>query len=54
MTKTEQQYYSIQFIEDEDGRTFVIFYDQEGKAVAKREILGQDVTKAVRLGGENN
>jgi hypothetical protein len=35
MDDTDQQYYSMEFIEEE-GKTFVIFFNQEGELVAKR------------------
>jgi len=41
------------FIE-EDGKTYVLFYDSEGNLVAKREIPYQDITDAIRISGENN
>jgi len=53
MSDTKQPYYSMDFIE-EDGKTFVLFYDAEGNLVAKREIPHQDVTEAIRVSGENN
>ncbi len=43
----------MEFIE-EDGKTYVLFYDSEDNLVAKREIPHQDITEAVRLSGENN
>ncbi|OPY77223.1 MAG: hypothetical protein A4E65_02821 [Syntrophorhabdus sp. PtaU1.Bin153] len=48
-----QRYHSMDFIE-EDGITFVVFYDEKGTLVAKHEIPHQDVTEAIRLNGENN
>jgi len=51
---TEDTYYSMQFIEDKDGKTYVMLYDQEGNLVAKREIPHQDSTEAIRLSGEDN
>jgi hypothetical protein len=51
---TEDTYYSMQFIEDKDGRTYVLFYDTEGDLAAKREILQQDIAEPIRLNGENN
>lgn len=53
MDDAEQPYYSMDFIE-EDGRTFVVFYDQEGELLAKREIPKPDVSEAIRLSGEDN
>jgi hypothetical protein len=53
MDNTEKRYYSMDFIE-EDGKTFVLFYDSKGELVAKREIPNQDITEAIRLNGENN
>jgi hypothetical protein len=50
---TEKLYYSMDFIE-EDGKTFVLFYDREGNLVAKREIPHQGITEAIRLSGEDN
>ena len=50
----EDTYYSMQFIEDKDGKTYVLFYDPEGNLVAKREIPHQDITEAIRLSGEDN
>jgi hypothetical protein len=52
MNDTEKTYYSMDFIE-EDGKTFVLFYDSQGELVAKREIPHQDITEAIRL-SENN
>ena len=49
----DQKYFSVEFTE-EDGKTFVLFYDSEGNLVAKREITHQDITEAIRLNGENN
>ena len=43
----------MDFIE-EDGKTFVLFYDSQGELVAKREIPYQDITEAIRLDGESN
>jgi hypothetical protein len=53
MDDTDQQYYSMEFIEEE-GKTFVIFFNQEGELVAKREIPHQDFTEAIRLSGKDN
>jgi hypothetical protein len=44
MDDTDQQYYSMEFIEEE-GKTFVIFFNQEGELVAKREIPHRDITE---------
>jgi len=44
----------MQFIEDKDGRTYVLFYDTEGDLAAKREVPHQDITEAIRLCGENS
>ena len=49
----EDTYYSMDFIE-EDGKTYVLFYDSEDNLVAKREIPHQDITEAIRLSGGNN
>ena len=54
MGMAEDTYYSMQFIEDEQGKTYVLFYDQEGNLVAKREIPYQDLSEAIRLSGEDN
>ena len=54
MKNKDQKYFSIDFIEDEEGRTFVLFYDARGNLVAKREIPHQDITEAIRLDGKNN
>lgn len=45
----------MSFIE-EDGKTYVLFYDTDDNLVAKREIPQQDVdvNEAIRLSGENN
>jgi hypothetical protein len=51
---TEDTYYSKQFIDDKDGKTYVLFHDPEGNLVAKREIPHQDITEAISLNGENN
>ena len=53
MDNTEKTYYSMDFIE-EDGKTFVLFYDSQGDLVAKQEIPHQDITEAIRLNGESN
>jgi hypothetical protein len=53
MKDESHPYYSMDFIE-EDGRTYILFYDPEGNLVAKREIPRQGITEAVRLNGENN
>ena len=53
MIHSGQTYYSIEFIE-EDGKTFVLFYDAEGNLVARREVPHQDITEAIRLNGENS
>jgi hypothetical protein len=53
MAETKRKHYSMEFIE-EDGKTYVLFYDSEDNLVAKREIPHQDITEAVRLSGENN
>ena len=53
MIRGDQQYYSMEFTEEE-GKTYVLFYDQEGNLVAKREIPHQDITEAIRLSGEDN
>lgn len=45
--------YSMEFLE-EDGKTFVLFYDSEDNLVAKREIPYQDINEAIRVSGENN
>jgi hypothetical protein len=50
----EDTFYSMKFIEDEQGKTYVLFYDAKGNLVAKREIPHQDITEAIRLNGENN
>ena len=43
----------MDFIE-EDGKTFVLLYDSDGKLAAKREVPQQDLTEAIRLNGESN
>ena len=43
----------MDFIE-EDGKTYVLFYDPEGNLVAKLEIPHQDITEAIRLSGKDN
>jgi hypothetical protein len=53
MDDIDQLFYSMEFIEEE-GKTFVIFFNQEGELVAKREIPHQEITEAIRLNGENN
>ena len=53
MNNADPPYYSMEFIEEE-GKTFVIFFNQEGELVAKREIPHQDFTEAIRLSGEDN
>jgi hypothetical protein len=53
MDDTDQQYYSMEFIEEE-GKTFVIFFNQEGELVAKREIPHRDITEEIRLSGKDN
>ena len=53
MKNEDEKYYSMYFIE-EDGKTYVLFYDPEGNLVAKREIPHQDITDAIRLNGESN
>ena len=53
MKDTKELYYSMDFIE-EDGKTYVLFYDPEGNLVARREIPHQEITEAIRLNGENN
>jgi hypothetical protein len=50
---THENYYSMEFIE-ENGKTYVLFYDSEDNLVAKREIPQQDVSEVIRLKGENN
>jgi hypothetical protein len=52
MNDTDKTYHSMDFIE-EDGKTFVLFYDSQGELVAKREIPHQDITEVIRL-SENN
>ena len=54
MDIAEDTYYSMKFIEDKDGKTYVLFYDPEGNLIAKREIPHQDITEAIRLNEENN
>ena len=53
MKDTDHPYYSMDFIE-EDGKTYVLFYDPDGKFVARREIPHQELTEAIRLNGESN
>ena len=53
MDDAEKKYYSMEFFE-EDGKTFVVFYNQDGNLVAKQEIPHQDVTEAIRLNGDKN
>jgi hypothetical protein len=53
MNNTEEKHYSMDFIE-ENGTTYVLFYDPEGNLVAKREVPQQEITEAIRLSGENN
>jgi hypothetical protein len=53
MDDADPSYYSMDFIE-EDGKTYVLFHDQEGNLVAKHEIPHQDITEAIRLSGEDN
>ena len=43
----------MDFIE-EDGRTYVRFYDLDGNLVAKREIPHRDINEAIRVSGEDN
>ena len=51
---TEDTYYSMQFIDDNDGKTYVIFHDPEGNLMTKCEIPHLDIAEAIRLNGENN
>jgi hypothetical protein len=53
MNDTDQPYYSMNFVE-EDGKTYVLFYDADDQLMAKREIPYQEVTEAIRLDGESN
>jgi hypothetical protein len=53
MKGTDKKYYSMEFIE-EDGKTYVLFYDANDNLVAKREIPHQDVTEAIRMNGKNS
>ena len=53
MGESKEPRYSMDFIE-EDGKTYVLFYDSEDNLVAKREIPHQDITEAIRLSGEDN
>ena len=43
----------MEFIE-EDGKTYVLFYDAEGNLVAKREIPSSDINEAIRISGDKN
>jgi hypothetical protein len=52
MNGTKQPYYSMEFIEEE-GKTFVVFYDEKGGLVAKREIPKPDISEEIRLNGKN-
>jgi hypothetical protein len=54
MDMAEDTYYSMKFIEDKDGKTYVMLCDQEGNLFASREIPHQDITEAIRLSGEDN
>jgi hypothetical protein len=51
MQSEGEKYYSMAFIEEE-GKTFVLFYDSYDNLVDKREIPRQDVTEAIRLNNE--
>lgn len=53
MRDATPQYYAMDFIE-ENGKTYVLFYDAEGTPVAKREIPHQDVAEAIRFNKESN
>ncbi|MCX5805956.1 MAG: hypothetical protein NT010_07805 [Proteobacteria bacterium] len=53
MKVDDSPYYSMEFIE-EDGKTYVLFYNADDELVAKREMSRQDITEAIRLDGENN
>ncbi len=53
MDEGKQKHYSMEFIEEE-GKTYVLFFDSKGNLVAKREIPNQDINDAIRLNGENN
>lgn len=53
MNDTDKTYYSMELIEEDDGKTYVLFYDSKDNLVAKREIPHQDITEAIRL-SENN
>ena len=46
-------YYAMELIE-ENGKTFVLFYDSNDNLLAKREIPQQIVVKAIKLNKENN
>ena len=46
-------HYAMELIEEE-GKTFVLFYDSNDNLIAKREMPHQDVTEAIRLNGEDN
>ena len=51
---TEDTYYSKQFIDGKDDKTYVLFHDPEGNLMTECEIPRQDITEAIRLNGENN
>jgi len=53
MKNKDQPYYSMDFIE-ENGKTYVLFYDSVDNLDAKREIPYQDITEAIRLNVANN
>jgi len=46
-------HYAMELTEEE-GKTYVLFYDSNDNLVGKREILQQDVAEAIRLNKENN
>ena len=53
MKDTDHPYYAMDFIE-EDGKTYVLFYDPEGNLVAKKEIPQHEINEAMRVSGEDN
>jgi hypothetical protein len=53
MNDTDQPYHPMEFVED-DGKTYVLFYNGRGNLVAKRKIPHQDITEAIKLNGEDN
>jgi hypothetical protein len=50
MDDIKKKHYSMEFIE-ENGKTYVLFYDSQDNLVEKKEIPHQDIDETVRLNG---